>query len=57
MDLAYDDMYGYLVLGLNRRQGHFKNFLGVPIILYAPSVFLVVNAGLCWLNNFSGKHY
>jgi hypothetical protein len=51
MDLAFDDMYS-LVLGLNRGQGEFFNFLGAPMILYnAKHVFLAVNASLPWLYN------
>ncbi len=34
MDLAYDDMYGWLVLGLNIGRDHFLPFLGTRMILY-----------------------
>jgi hypothetical protein len=39
-----------LVIGLKRGRGQFLDFLGVPMILNAESVFLVVNASLQWLN-------
>jgi hypothetical protein len=49
MDLAFDDIYVWLVLGLNREGGHFFNFLGAPMIYIAKSVFRAVNASLRWL--------
>jgi hypothetical protein len=33
MDLAFHDMYGWLVLGLHRGSSHFLSFLGAPMIL------------------------
>jgi len=33
MDLAFDDMYGWLVLGLLRGRSQFLSFLGAPMIL------------------------
>jgi hypothetical protein len=52
------DVFGFwchiwLVLGLNRGLGHFKKFLGGPMILNAKSGFLQ-SMRLCWLNNVSG---
>jgi hypothetical protein len=49
MDLVFD-CHAWSVLGLNRGRGQFcKKFLGAPMIFYAKSVFLAVNASLCWL--------
>ncbi len=45
----------WLVLGLNRGWGQFKNFLCTPII-FAKSVFFTIDASLLWLNNVSGVY-
>ncbi len=39
MDLAFDDMYVWLVLGLNRGTGHFLHFFGAPSILFCKMYF------------------
>jgi hypothetical protein len=52
MDLAFDDMY-WLVLDLNRGQGHFLNFLSPQMIYTAKSAFLAVNASFRWLRVLS----
>jgi hypothetical protein len=38
MNLVFDAMYGYLVLGLNRGGGHFLNFFVAHMILYCKKV-------------------
>jgi hypothetical protein len=38
MDLAFDDIYTVVSLGLKRGRGHFLNFLCIPMILYRNSV-------------------
>ncbi len=37
--------------GLTKGRGWFLNFSGAPMILYCKSLFIAVNASLCWLNN------
>jgi hypothetical protein len=50
-------MHGHWsVLGLNRGHSQFINFFGAPMILKAKSVFLAVNASLCWLNKVSDMY-
>ncbi len=39
MDLAFDDMYVWLVLGLNRGMGHFLHFFGALSILCCKMYF------------------
>ncbi len=49
----------WLVLGLNRGQGHFLNFFSCSVLKWfynAKSVFFAINASLLWLNNDVGVY-
>jgi hypothetical protein len=41
--------HAWSVIGLNRGRSQFLHFLGAPMILELKSVFLAVNASLCWM--------
>ncbi len=43
------DCHAWSVLGQRRGRGQFLNVLGALMIFHAKSVFLAVNASLCWL--------